>query len=721
MTAHSTGQSPTVVTPCFTFFGGFTTQTRDMVVVSGGFRDRWQRQGLARQLDAENGQTDDLQQNLFGGCLEDQTGSPDESWNQVGFADVFESPAFDADDQSIAHMSFMDDSRSVFIKPKPKSRPQNSSSSSSSTLGIKRTADEFASHLLHRQMSDLKQPWQKGPLAAIFSKPKAPWERSPAGALFSGVGMADHISASDSAAAVPKQIRQMETTVQRIRTARFATTDDDYRRLSLSRYKTMVLLEVDATRLGLSLVTFAGTLCSSDDLAQIFNDVFAPKSSGTLLKRCNSMWRFSCWLQKKFLGSPFNQPEGVIYSYVCHLRCVEAGPTTPAQFIEALRFSNALLGFCKTELDVMLSARVVGAAHSIYLTKRVRRPAEVLTTSEVQELESICIRDGPLHHKVIAGHLIFCMMAAARWHDSMHVVSIELSNAGRFALLEAATAKHKSSRSKEQQRELLPFTALGQTLAEDCWAEHWMEARQQAQCERWPHFLCSWSEQVHGWTSSRMSTAEASCWLRELLEPAVGAARASMLTVHGLKATMLSWAAKSLLFSPEEQLALGHHVSSQYKSALIYSRDNQIGLCSKIHSMLEKIRQETFQPDNNRVQRLLQLTMDRAREMQEEDSDSSSSSSDASSVASSEGEHDGLMPSTFKRLATSDIDRDHCFINIKSKVIHLELVDQHKFWCGRSASSSFRKATREDLGNAEAVICASCSHSYKATLPAEEL
>lgn len=60
------------------------------------------------------------------------------------------------------------------------------------------------------------------------------------------------------------------------------------------------------------------------------------------------------------------------------------------------------------------------------------------------------------------------------------------------------------------------------------------------------------------------------------------------------------------LFSPEEQLALGHHVSSQYKSALIYSRDNQIGLCSKIHIMLEKIRQETFQPDNSRVQRLLQ-------------------------------------------------------------------------------------------------------------------
>lgn len=289
--------SPWVLIPCFFFIRGITTQTRDMVVIHGGFRDRWQRLGLARQLDSENDQLDGLQQGLFDGCLEDQTGSADESWNHVGFADGVGSPAFDAENQSTAHMSFMDDSRPFFMTPKPKSRPQSSSSSSSVTLGIKRTADEFASRLLHIQMSDLKQPWQKSPLAAIFSKPKAPWEGRSAGALFSGVGMADHISAGDSAAAIPKQIKQMETAVQRIRTARFVTTDDDYRCLSWSRYKTTVLLEVDATRLGLSLVTFAGTRCTSDDLALIFNDVFVPKSSGTLLKRCNSMWRFSCWLQ----------------------------------------------------------------------------------------------------------------------------------------------------------------------------------------------------------------------------------------------------------------------------------------------------------------------------------------------------------------------------------------------------------------------------------------
>ena len=244
----------------------------------------------------------------------------------------------------------------------------------------------------------------------------------------------------------------------------------------------------------------------------------------------------------------------------------------------------------------MLSARVVGASHSIYLTKRVRRPAEVLTVSEVQQLESICLQDELLHHRVIAGHFHFCMMAAARWHDSMHVVSMELSKADHLCLLEAATSKHKSSRTKEQQRELLPFTALGQTLAVESWAD-------------------SWSEHQGDWADTKMSTAEATFWLRELLEllePMVGPDRSAVLTVHGLKATMLSWAAKSMLFTPEEQLALGHHVSSHYKSALIYSRDNQIGLCKKIYDMMDKIKAGTFNPDGSRVQRLLQLTMARA-------------------------------------------------------------------------------------------------------------
>ena len=79
------------------------------------------------------------------------------------------------------------------------------------------------------------------------------------------------------------------------------------------------------------------------------------------------------------------------------------------------------------------------------------------------KLEYICANDAELHRRVIAGHLLFSFAAAARWRDSMYVVAMESSEAGDIMLLEASTSKHKSSRGKEQQMELLPFTALGQT------------------------------------------------------------------------------------------------------------------------------------------------------------------------------------------------------------------------------------------------------------------
>jgi len=49
----------------------------------------------------------------------------------------------------------------------------------------------------------------------------------------------------------------------------------------------------------------------------------------------------------------------------------------------------------------------------------------------------------------------------------MYVVALDLSTAGPITLLEATTTKHKSSRGKEQQMELLPFTALGHVIREE--------------------------------------------------------------------------------------------------------------------------------------------------------------------------------------------------------------------------------------------------------------
>ena len=480
-----------------------------MVVEHRGFRGRWQRFESANVTNTDSNDVDP------------SFSDPGVDWEHVeqsAASDIFSLP-HDDDFDDIA--TAMDDqpvepvrTGQLLMQPKPKMAAEKPPVSTSVGIAVKRTADEMASTQIHRLIADVKQPWQTGPLSTLFSKQKPFWERLQRQNKMPLVGLSDHIASLSEDSAMPKPIQQTELTVQRIRASRLVSSQDDYRHLALSRFKTMVLLNLDSTRLGQSLRSFAGTLCPDDELSQIFMDVFAPKATGTILKRCNALWRFSGWLQTQGLGSPFCQEEKMLYQYVCHLRQSQAGPTTPSQFLEAMRFSDALLGFTQVRLSDMLSTRVVGAAHATYMTKRVRRPAEVLTVAEVSALEDICLNDAELHRRVIAGHLLFSFTAAARWHDSMFVVSLDLSTAGSIVLLEALTSKHKSSRGKEQQMELLPFTALGKVTDEGNWGQSWMDARQRCDASGWNNFLNSWSESAHCWVDSRMSTAEATGWLR---------------------------------------------------------------------------------------------------------------------------------------------------------------------------------------------------------------
>ena len=182
----------------------------------------------------------------------------------------------------------------------------------SNPQGIKRTADELSARVLHERMSKMKQPWQQGPLSSLFSQPKNIWQRD---TTVHCIGMYDHLSIDDGTSARPKAASSSVLGKQRIRTARMINDEDDFRRVALGRFKTMILVDLNSTRLGKSLQTFAGTLCTNDELSQIFSDVFSPKATGTIIKRCNAMWRFYHWLQCRGGGSPFCQTENTLYEY----------------------------------------------------------------------------------------------------------------------------------------------------------------------------------------------------------------------------------------------------------------------------------------------------------------------------------------------------------------------------------------------------------------------
>ena len=88
-------------------------------------------------------------------------------------------------------------------------------------------------------------------------------------------------------------------------------------------------------------------------------------------------------------------------------------------------------------------------------------PAEAMALDEISHLEQFNISSDANHAKVIAGHLVFCFMAGARWHDSMmYIRHIDMSEDRGLYLIEADIERHKLSRGKEQQTELVPFIAL---------------------------------------------------------------------------------------------------------------------------------------------------------------------------------------------------------------------------------------------------------------------
>ena len=603
----------------------------------------------------------------------------------------------------------------------PATQPSSSHDRPHSSQSDLRWLDQFAKEQaqahIRQNLNTLKQPWERGPLAGLFN-PKMAWPRPAVNLGLPSIGAMETLVSTSHIAKEPALPSSATTFAQqRVRQMRLHRTDDDVRRKSLDRVSTMMLMDCNATNVGRSLITFAGTLVADTEIVNSISDVFGPKSTGTILKRTNAMWRFAQWLHKQNLGSPFVQSEAVIYRYVSFLKVSGAAPTTASHFLESLQFFNGLLGFAAIKVTEVLSARVKGSAHVQYIGKRIRKPAETLTQREVGELEAIALTSNNPLHVILAGHFLFCLFAAARWYDSMYVCAASVSNYKGVWLVEAETSRHKTSMTKQMQTELLPFTALGRAFDIRAWADPWMKAREAAGLQPGYPFLPSWSEVAQRWMDDKMTSAEASSWLRELLAPTSGVERAAKLTIHGLKATLISWAAKSLTFSPEELTALGHHVSKAHRSAMIYSRDNQIALAVKVHNMLARMRAGLFQPDLPRVVRLFDLAAEIEREHDEchelADSESESAQSDDSCVASSGDELDG-SPKHLPRMNPMDIRSDMCVVHHISSIIHVKKPepDGDTLGCGRLVSHNFRPAEDRDLGGNKSLVCTGCSRYW---------
>ena len=102
-----------------------------------------------------------------------------------------------------------------------------------------------------------------------------------------------------------------------------------------------------------------------------------------------------------------------LYDYMQYLRRSGAGATAAAHFEQAFRMCHEVLGMVHVDIKRVLSARVTGAAHSLFLSKRKLAQAPAFSVEAVRIFEDVCINSECMHKRVIAGAILFCVFACA--------------------------------------------------------------------------------------------------------------------------------------------------------------------------------------------------------------------------------------------------------------------------------------------------------------------
>jgi len=211
------------------------------------------------------------------------------------------------------------------------------------------------------------------------------------------------------------------------------------------------------------------------------------------------------------------------------------------------------------------------------------------------------------------------------------------------------------------------------------------------------------AEHSDHWPDRRMTTAEGSYWLKDSLVLAgLKEPEASGFSTHSLKATPLSWAAKSATFDLQERLILGHHLDEETKMVVTYARDAIAATREKVYCMLETVRRSIFDPDASRAEGIAMATglshlanhLLEKNEMELDLEERLCKEIERAGQCDTDVEDDGAdiqpvrIPEESQSFARSDllhVESAHCVVHWLSGIVHcMETSDS--LLCGRRMS-----------------------------------
>ena len=338
----------------------------------------------------------------------------------------------------------------------------------------------------------------------------------------------------------------------------------------INGWTSIVLLNVDA----FSAFDKARLECADAELRPTVHltvaECLARKATSTIGKRLGSMRRFAEYCTAHSL-TPFPLEDSNMHSYMSSLIADSnsAGSTGKA-FIEAVRFTSAMLGLKSDELET-ISRRVAGLADLLIKRAPVVEQADPLTVEQIKALERMCCSAESLQDQTIIGGVLIMTFGSARASDMSRAVKVlvdmdprqdmERPDGEPVGYIELGVLKNKGARSDVHRRLLLPIVCPLVSLSGARWWESWQEARLAlGLCTAGlldKPVMCRFDGEGSAIDQS-MTASEIGDFLRQALN--VETMRRNKTRSHSCKATVLSWLAK---FGTRAPSSTAHRPSSR--------------------------------------------------------------------------------------------------------------------------------------------------------------
>ena len=204
---------------------------------------------------------------------------------------------------------------------------------------------------------------------------------------------------------------------------------------------------------------------------RLVRDVFAGKAPQTLLKRCNSLTKYTEFLKESCIAFPGS--EQTLYRFLDELRMQGAKSSKLQSVIEAIRFITYVVGAEEVTRD-LLSKRCIGVPRSVPKSQRGQAsPFSVVELAELHAVLADCSQDE--WDRVFCGSMLAAVYTRSRWSDLQHAVHILLDpDEMNPRYIEFHIKEHKTKAANLWTAGML--TAVGPAIGvvDDSWVIHWL-------------------------------------------------------------------------------------------------------------------------------------------------------------------------------------------------------------------------------------------------------